>query len=40
MSTIELKSPCFPAFSKEDFSLGFFTPLWKRGEGEIFARSY
>ena len=40
MSAIELKSPCFPAFSKEDFSLGFFTPLWKRGEGEIFARSY
>ena len=38
MGAIEviLKSPSVPLFSKGDFFRRILTPLWKRGEGEIF----
>src|SRR2546430_402708 len=32
----ELKSPCFPLFQRGNFLRRLQTPLWKRGEGEIF----
>jgi hypothetical protein len=36
----ELKSPFVPLFQRgEFFSAGILTPLWKRGEGEIFGRN-
>jgi hypothetical protein len=40
MSAIGLKSPCFPLFQRGILACVFLTPLWKRGEGEIFARNY
>jgi hypothetical protein len=33
---VERKSSFFPFFKGGIFFLGFLTPLWKRGEGEIF----
>jgi hypothetical protein len=33
---VEFKSPCSPPFSKGDLLPGLITPLWERGEGEIF----
>jgi hypothetical protein len=32
---VELKSPFVPLFKGGIFFLGFLTPLWKRGEGEM-----
>src|ERR1700757_5110205 len=34
---VELKSPFVPLFQRGVFLHGILTPLWKRGEGEIFA---
>ena len=34
-----LKSPSIPLFQREKFRSRTLTPLWKRGEGEIFGRS-
>jgi hypothetical protein len=33
---LELKSPSVPLFQRENFLGKVLTPLWKRGEGEIF----
>jgi hypothetical protein len=33
---VELKSPFHPPCSKGEFSPRILTPLWQRGEGEIF----
>jgi hypothetical protein len=34
-----LKSPSIPLFERGKFRSRTLTPLWKRGEGEIFGRS-
>ena len=34
-----LKSPCVPLFQRGNFVRRTLTPLWKRGEGEIFGRN-
>jgi hypothetical protein len=41
MATVEvaLKSPLIPLFQRGNFLGRALTPLWKRGEGEIFERN-
>jgi hypothetical protein len=41
MATVEpaLKSPSVPLFQRGRFRSWTLTPLWKRGEGEIFGRN-
>jgi len=36
---VELKSPFVPLFQRGNFLRAIPTPLWKRGEGEIFHRT-
>jgi hypothetical protein len=36
---LELKSPSVPLFQRGNFRRRALTPLWKRGEGEIFGRN-
>jgi hypothetical protein len=36
VAELELKSPSVPLFQRGNFLRGLLTPLWKRGEGEIF----
>ena len=39
VAKVELKSPFFPLFQMGNFLSVIITPLWKRGEGEIFFRT-
>ncbi len=36
---VALKSPFIPLFQRGNFLRRTLTPLWKRGEGEIFGRN-
>jgi hypothetical protein len=36
---VALKSPLIPLFQRGIFLRRILTPLWKRGEGEIFGRN-
>jgi hypothetical protein len=38
-TAVALKSPLFPLYKGGIFSSAPLTPLWKRGEGEIFGRN-